>query len=474
MNENNERHISIGELFLHAFRQWKLLILGAVLGALLLGAFSYYKSVKNYNKAVEAQKNDAEAAQELTDSEKEYVDTIAEQYDDAIKAQKDYAETYLAKMDAKNVYEKDIDLYVKLTDTYAPEEKAIVLNDLMEAYRIFLNSYEFRNGVTDVVTTIGINEVEYLVGASYTNRILNIKIKANTQKDVNAIHEYINERITEYTQTIVTTIAGHTIEVYSVKEYKAKDTGISDAQKAYRDSLNAPIETIKGTFANMKYEQILLLEEKLGEKLTEIFNTGYDKLGINVPKNVNTSSTTELPIKGINKKQIVIGLFLGIIVVFGGACCSVLFSKKIKVSDDARLSADYEVYGPVATKDGIGKITRKIYGISQNTVDEQMEYAAKRISMDSKNAGINEITVISSCIDGETVKEYMSKMNIEGVKAEIIDGSLKNTDALKKLDEAGNIVFMEKYNTTIRNDYEYEVSLAKKNGKNVLGTLMLV
>lgn len=471
MNDNREREISIGELFLHAFKHWRAMIIAAIIGAILLGGYSYYKSVKKHNAAIETQNKENQIQKELTSAEKEYVDTVVEQYEAAISAQKDYANTYLGKMNANAVYEKDINLYVKLLEDKKSEEKEFILNDLMEAYRIFFESQEFRAGVTGVVKAISLDEVKHLVGAGYSNRIFSIKIKTNNKKDADKINDYIESKITECTNRLNNTVAMHSIEIYNQNEYEINDTVIFEAQRVYRDSLNAQIEAVKAKFASMKYGQILLLEEKIGKKLTSAFNTTYANLGVAITEPILGGT---IPAKGINKKQAIIGAVLGIFVMAGYAFCSVLFSKKIKVSDDARLSSDYEIYGPVATKNNIGKINRKIYGISQNTVDEQMEYAAKRISMDSKNADIKEITVISSCIDGQAIQEYMSKMNIEGVKVEIIDGSLKNTEALKKFDATGNIVFIEKYNTTIRNDYEYEVRLAKRNGKNVLGTIMLV
>lgn len=472
MNDNREREISIGELFLHVFRHWKAIIIAAVIGAILLGGYSYYKSIKKYNAAVETQNKENENKKELTVSEKEYVDTIVKQYESAINAQKDYADTYLGKMDADIVYEKDINLYVKLLDEYVPEEKALILNDLMEAYRIFLNSQEFRYGVTNAVKSISLNEVPYLVSAGYANRILSIKIKTSSKKDADTIQEYIETRLTEYTEVIQNTVAAHSIEKYSEKEYKIKDTAISDAQKTYRDSLTAQIEAVKAAFASMSYEQIQLFEEKMEQKLTKLFDTTYEKLGVKIPE--ASAGASVIPNKGISKKQVIVGAILGIFVMAGYVLCSVLFSKKIKVSDDARLSSDYEIYGPIATNDKIGKTYKKIYGISPDTIDEQIEYVAKRMSMDAKNADIKDITIISSCIDGQTIKDYISKMNIEGVMVKIVNDSLRSTEALKELDIASNIVFMEKYNTTIRKDYEYEVGLAKRNGKNVLGTIMIV
>lgn len=471
MNDNREREISIGELFLHAFKHWRAMIIAAIIGAILLGGYSYYKSVKKHNAAIETQNKESQMQKELTSAEREYVDTVVEQYEAAINAQKDYANTYLGKMNANAVYEKDINLYVKLLEDKKTEEKEFILNDLMEAYRIFFESQEFRAGVTNVVKAISLDEVKHLVGAGYSNRIFSIKIKTNNKEDADKINDYIESKITECTNRLNNTVAMHSIEIYNQNEYAINDSAIYDAQRVYRDSLNAQIEAVKATFAGMKYGQILLLEEKLGKKLTSAFNTTYANLGVAIPE---PASGTAIPAKRINKKQTVIGAVLGIIVTFGCVWCSILFSKKIKFSDDAILSSDYEIYGPVATKNNIRKIDKKIYGISQDTVDAQAEYVAKRISMDAKNADIKEITVISSCIDGQTIQEYMAKMNIEGVKVEIIDSSLKNTEALKKFDTAGNIVFMEKYNTTIRNDYEYEVGIAKRIGKNVLGTIMLV
>ena len=471
MNDNREREISIGELFLHAFKHWRAIIIAAIIGAILLGGYSYYKSIKKHNAAIETQNKESQTQKELTDAEKEYVDSVIAQYQEALNSQKDYANTYIGKMNVNSVYEKDINLYVKLLEDKKSEEKELILGDLMEAYRIFFESQEFRAGVADAVKLISLDEVPYLVSAGYNNRIFSIKIKTNNKEDADIISNYIESKITECTSRLNDKVALHSIEIYSQNEYSVYDAAIYESQRGYRDSINAKIEAVKATFAGMKYGQILLLEEKLGGKLTSVFNTTYANLGVAIPE---PTSGGAIPAKGINKKQVVIGAALGIIVAFGYVWCSVLFSKKIKVSDDARLSSDYEIYGPVATQNNIGKFDKKIYGISQNTVDEQMEYAAKRISMDSKNADIKEITVISSCIDGQAIQEYMSKMNIEGVKVEIIDGSLKNTEALKKFDAAGNIIFLEKYNRTIRNEYEYEVGLAKRNGKNVIGTIMLV
>lgn len=472
MSDNNEREISIGELFLHAIRHWKLIILGAVLGAILLGGYSYYKSVKNYNKAVKEQESNAEEQKELTQSEKDYVDTIVNQYENAIQAQKDYAETYLGKMDAQNVYEKDLNYYIKLVEDIDPDKQALILNDLLEAYRIFFNSQEFRIGVSEEIELISLSEVSYLFGASYANRIFSVKIKTKIKSDADIIHEYVNKRFAEYSQTLNNTIAAHTVELYNSYEYKIKDSAISDAQKAFRDSLQAQIEAVKATFASMNYEQILLFEEKVEMSLPEMFDQPYDKLGITVPKKANSNNTVQA--KGIDKKKTIVGIFVGIILAFGYVWCSIIFSKKIKLKDDVKLIKGIEIYGPITERESVNKLDKKIYGIAKNTQENQFEYISSRISMDAKNANLKDLTVVSCGIDTQVIKDLFTKISIKNVEFKIAEGSLRNINALKVFDESNCILFVEKYNVTLRAEYENEIELALRNNKQILGTVMIV
>ena len=54
----DNREISIREIFLHIFKHWKAMIIAAVVGAIILGGYSYYQSVKKHNAALEAQKEE--------------------------------------------------------------------------------------------------------------------------------------------------------------------------------------------------------------------------------------------------------------------------------------------------------------------------------------------------------------------------------------------------------------------------------
>lgn len=461
MNDDKEREVSIGEVFLNIFKHWKIIVVAMIIGTVLLGGYSYYKNNEQDKIIVNNKK-------ELTDSEKEYVDTIVEQYKEAKSNQEDYANTYLCKMNPNAVYERDINYYVKLTDNYEAKEKELILTDIMDVYNIFLNSQEFRYGITETINSISTEEVSYLVSIKYNNRILSINIKASTKNDVDKIRNYIVNKITEYTGVVQNAVAFHSIELYNEKEYRIKDLTINDAQKSYKESLNSQMDLVKSTFANMKYEQVELFEEQVEERLTKLFNTSYENLGVKIVDNANV---IEEPVKVIDKKYIVIGAILGAFISAIAIFCRTIFSKKIVLCDDIKMYG-YETYGPVTSGNKIGRMNKKIYDIHQDK-EEQIKYIEKRLSMDARKFGAKIIGVVSS-IDDAFVNEFVENLKIDGVEIATIGGTLRDTDALKKFDEYDNVVFVEQFNKTIKKEYEYEIHLADKSGKNILGTIMVV
>lgn len=463
MENRKVREISLGEVFLYFVKQWKIIIIFAILFATILGAYSYYKSVRSYNATANIQKS-------LTDTEREYVDKVVEQYKDAKLAQENYVNSYLGKINPNAVYERNVNYYIKLADSYDTKDKELVLNDIMETYSTYLNSQEIMYGIAEMINSISIEEIPYLVSIKYSNRILSITIKTCSERDTETIGKYITDKIEECSNVVKSAVALHSIEEYIDNTCKLKDQTINDAQKKYRETLSAQMDNVKANFASMKYEQVQFFEEKIGDKVTDLFNTSYESLGV---KNVNNINDEIVVTKSVNKVYVAIGALFGVFLVAMGVIFKILLTKRIILCDDAK-GYGCEIYGPIVLKNKVGKIDKSIYDIHQDNRDEQIEYVKKRIYMDMNDVDNKKITMISSYKDNSFINDYALELKIDGIEINIINGNLRDVMALKAFDEADNILFVERYNKTYRSEYEYEINLSKRNKKNIVGVIMLV
>ena len=60
MNDDKEREVSIGEVFLNIFKHWKIIVVAVIIGTVLLGGYSYYKKVYFFRRQSYSQKKGRE------------------------------------------------------------------------------------------------------------------------------------------------------------------------------------------------------------------------------------------------------------------------------------------------------------------------------------------------------------------------------------------------------------------------------
>ncbi len=450
--ENNEREISLAALFNHVLKRWRSIIIVAVIFAVLFSALGYFKEQKRLNTPIEK----IEAA--LTVDEKNTVRKL-QSMDKELKALNYYIENSgLMNMDPYNIQCASVSYFINTNHitNYAGDTESDLIWDIIDTYVSKLNGSDWKKEALEACgSDIDIKYFNEIVSISTSGRSFTVAIRYPDADQLKIIMTVLQDNIEQYKQDIAESIGDHSLSLTNNSmEASILDIDLKDFQT---DRLNK---------LSSLYEE----EKTLKSTLNQNQKTLYYGRVLSVQELNSGILSDELPQAGISLKKLIMGGFLGGIIMFVIYSVQFLAHNRVLVNDDISENLGIKNLGyiemPKKKKPNfIDRIIRKselhvVYGLNE---EEQFNVILSNIKLNSN--GINRLYI--SSFEGDALAErIVESLNSSGIKCQIANSILKYSDSLDS--SCGVILILR----TEQSEYPQicrEISFCKMRNVNMIG-----
>lgn len=413
-----EREIDLLEYLLRELRKWKLILLSAVIGGVLLGCVGYVRDKNRYN----AQLSDIELQYGNLD---EQIDTLMESMEEddievvndhmarknSFISQEEYLEnSILMNLDANHIHEANYIVSVDSNDTDV--ENSSKITDCTESIALRFTSEQFAEIIREKFypdrDTSYVREVisayisSYVIAMDDVAPVVKIEIYLPDNADVSTCNGLIEDFINDIPRNQV---QGCTVRLISSDEDYISDSSVITKQRDIYNTLDTYRTKTKTEIDTYSDDQKRLVE------LLEMQEAVDDGENDNISKQ---EAIDEVSTPGVSLKYILIGVFLGVIIVMGIDFVILAISNKVNTIDDAALVL--AVRPMLVFHNGISGVmtdSKKLYNFQYKKymdTDQQMENFECEIKNLVKADGVNGITMVLTGAPDEQDKEYIDRI----------------------------------------------------------------
>lgn len=439
--------IDIKEVYHRVLKKWKLLILAAVIGALVMSVVGYVNAYRNHEQkqpvdeaTLEAYKSklsekDLEAAEQAFDTYEIY----KKQYQSALEYSKN---SILMKLGTDNVATVEMQYYIDnhYKSVYPVIEQKNNVTDIIEAYSLQLMSGDVIDKFKEATGTD--IEGRYLrelinIAPIEDTQTMKITICTDSKELTDGIADVIEQEVNTYTQEMQQQYGEFDI----VGANRCETAGIDDAVFELQQKEITLITTLK--------TQI----DAVGNNLNEEQKVYYSAL-------INNTEATKDNFQGqiINKKNIFIGCGMGIVLVLCYIILRYMLQKELRNPYDLR-----DVYHSYT----VGVIKE---------LEQEVEPIADQIKAFAVRGKITKIGLISTEVSAETknILDILAcKIKDDDLKISTACGIRQIPNVLKEFGEASQVILIEKKNKSTYGDIEREIELCDKCNVKILGNIII-
>lgn len=484
------REIDLLDMIADVLSHWRGLIVALVLGAVLLGGFSYMKSLRTVQNVQQPET----VVQEETTVE-EQLTQLEQSLDDKSLA------TVLAVVDDEKEYD--------LKKTYSENSIYMQLNPLQTAQTELIYQVQTADGSMDGQ-----------LGALYTSLLNNVGLYDWVAQQTGIEAGYVGELISAETVSSLTilskemTLGTNCIKVSILQSDTEACQKLSDAVKAYMSEEQKKLNDEFGQHAlvlvsetigsimnkNLMNEQIRSRNEIASLQstiaaakadFTEEQKQYYELLTweeaehSEQPEQPAQSVTAEenpVPTPAVSKKYILLGAVLFAFVYAVVICMAYIFNTKLRVSDELQSIYGIPQIGLVVRESGrkvfLDKWVDSLrhYGKRKFTAEQSMELAFAAIKITAVKNGLNNICLMGCNMSAgadkvcESLKAALEK---EQISVSVLDNVLYDAEAMEKMDAMQGAILVEKAGSTLYNEVAGELELLKRQDIRVLGGIIV-
>lgn len=461
-----EREISIQELWWYTIRKWKWLIAGLIIGALLLGAYSYYSNYKSSLSSAH-DKSQEEILKGFSDTEQQKILAAVNLYEKYTATADDIDTDYVMMLDAGSVYKislqymVDTDYIINLNGDIESD----YTTDILEVYNSGVRGQEVRQAVLNLgIEGLQEKDLEYLVISTYVGRVLEVDVYGEPD-DCVRLTEVIKEYLESSHAKVSKTVGEHKLSLISENGVETYGEKIKNAQTSRRNDLTTINTALTTATKNFTEEQ------------TATYNALISKAD-----SQNTETNTEAKVT-INKKYVVLGGFVGFILVAFIAIMCFMFGRKFNSTTMAEQVFNVDLIGKLLTDSGKNKLDcyfdKKLIKIKKRiSTDKQIEYITETIAKCCAKSDKSSLYLCSSRELGpaktELINKLLAGLNKAGISTEYGISISDDVDVLKKAVDIKNIVFIESLNMSENKDIINEINTSDRLEINILGMIAVI
>ncbi len=473
-----EREIDLLDMIADILSHWRGLLIAIVLGAVLLGAFSYTRSYRNMQNMQNMQSQEAENTSEDEMTIEEKLAQLSENLDDsqltAVLTTVDDAKEYALKkqyvqdsiymqLDPMNVAQEELIYNIQEKDENGSQRLGTI-------YRNTLNSvglYDWIEQQTGLEAAYVGELVSVTIGGSDSLKII---IRGVDAESCGKIAEAVKTYMEQQQGNLNTRLGSHELVLLSEVSGNIMNMDVMNQQTAYRNSiygLETAIAAAKAAFSeDQKQYYTLLMKENGLEDTTDAEQSIVEEEQL-VPEN-----------PAVSKKYVVLGAVLFAFIYAAVLCMGYIFNSRIRVNDGLQ-----DLYGipqiGVVVKDSKKKLFLdrwvnglRHYGKREFTAEQSMELVFAAIKIAAAKNGQNSICLMGCNLGAgadkvcEGLKAALEK---EGLSVTILNNVLYDAEAMEKVSAAQGAVLVEKAGSTLYNEIVAELELLKRLEIPVLG-----
>lgn len=443
----DEMIIDVKEVCHRIFKRWKLLILAAVIGAVLMSAIGYASAYKDYKSkqpvdetTLEAYRSklsekELEAAEQAFDTYEIY----KKQYQSAIEYSKN---SILMKLGTDNVATVEMQYYIDnhYKSVYPIIEQTNNVTDIIEAYSLQLSSGDVMDQIKETTGTD--MESRYLrelisVEPVEDSQTMKITISTDSKELTDGIADVIEQEIVSFTQMIQEQYGKFDI----IGANRCESAGIDDSVFELQQKEITSITTLK--------TQI----DEVGNDLNDEQKAYYSAL-------VNNTGAIKEEFQGqiINKKNIITGCGMGIVIVICYIVLRYMLQKELRNPYDLR-----DIYHSYTV------------GVVKN-FEKDVEFAVEQIKALAVRGETAKIGLISTEVSTETqnvIEILATRIKDDDLEISTACGIRQIPNMLKEFGEAGQVILIEKKDKSTYGNVEREIEICDKFDIKIMGNIII-
>lgn len=487
------REINLLDMIADVLSHWRGLIVALVLGAVLLGGFSYMKSLRT---AQNVQQPETVVQEETTVQEQ--LTYLEQSLDNNSRA------TVLTVLDDEKEY--------KLKKTYSENSIYMQLNPLQTVQTELIYQVQTADGAMDGQ-----------LGALYTSLLNNVGLYDWVARQTGIEAGYVGELISAETVSSLTiqskteklqqemSLGTNCVKVSILQSDAETCQKLADAVKAYiseeQKQLNNELGQhalilVSETTGSVMKKDLMDEQIKCRSEITSVQSTiatakagfteeqkqYYELLTweeaeqLEQPSQNATAEENPVPTPAVSKKYVLLGAVLFAFVYVVVICMAYIFNTKLRLSDELQSIYGIPQIGLVIRESGrkvfLDKWVDSLhhYGKRKFTAEQSMELAFAAIKIAAVKNGLNNICLMGCNMSAgadkvcESLKAALEK---EQISVSVLDNVLYDAEAMEKMDAMQGAVLVEKAGSTLYNEVVSELELLKRQDVRVLGGIIV-
>lgn len=474
-----EREIDLIDLIADVLSHWRGILVAMILGAILLGGFSYFKSAQSVNppqNVVEVSPKEqlAKLEESLTEVEKAAVlVVIGDEAECSLRQQ--YAQnSVLMQMDPFNVARIELVYAVQADDM----EQSCMVSSVYELLLNGVGLYEWveeQTGIsaTDARELIASDErlnVEALDEGSvfdFKDNSIKIVISHTDQAECQLLAEAVKLYVESQQKELSSKLGKHKMTLLSESAAVTVDRDILDIQADNLESMVLLLDTYakkKDAFtANQKSYYELLTKQEVEE-----------------------STDAAVPVvqsaPSVSVKYMLVGAVLFAVLYAVVVAVLYVLNGKLRATDELQSLYHIPQMGLVV-KDSkkqffVDKWIKALrnHGKRQFTAEQSMDLAATAVKISAAKNELDSICLIGCDMKAgadDVCKKLKTALEKEKLAVTVLDNVLYDAEAMEKLEAVKGVVLVEKAGSTMYREIADELELAKRQGIKVLGGIVV-
>lgn len=487
-----EREIDLLDMIADILSHWRGLLVALIIGAVLMGGFSYVKSYRNVQSEQEAEEEPeldemsveeqlAQLEDSLSDSEKISVAATVDDEREYLYKDTYYRESIYMHLDPLNIARTELIYRIQAEDGSLAQRLGTVYKNIVGGVGLY-DWVEQQTGIaaeytaelisvsTDPAIFVGNGAQNISIGSDS----LKVTVMQEDEKTCEQLAEAVNSYMEEQQKNLAEKLGSHELILLSETSGKIISTDTMVRQIDYGNqliNLKAGIASAKAEFTEdqQKYYDLLTWEEKAKEAEMD-------------HKDAATEEEPVLESPSVGKKYVLLGAVLFAFVYAGILFLLYIFNSKIRVSDELQNLYHIPQIG-VVVKDSKKKFILdkwvddlRHYGKRKFDAKQSMELAFAAVKIAAVKNKLNTICLMGCNLEagaGSVCENLKTALEKEGINVTVLDNVLYNAESMEKVDTMTGVVLVEKAGSTLYNEIANELALLKRQDIAILGGIIV-
>ncbi len=487
-----ERKIDLLDMIADILSHWRGLLVALIIGAILMGGFSYVKSYRNVQSEQEAEEEPeldemsveeqlAQLEDSLSDSEKISVAATVDDEREYLYKDTYYRESIYMHLDPLNIARTELVYRIQAEDGSLAQRLGTVYKNIVGGVGVY-DWVEQQAGIpaeyaaelisvsTDPAIFVGNGAQNISIGSDS----LKVTVMQKDEKTCEQLAEAVNSYMEEQQKNLAEKLGSHELILLSETSGKIISTDTMVRQIDYGNqliNLKAGIASAKAGFTEdqQKYYDLLTCEEKAKEAEMD-------------HKDAATEEEPVLESPSVGKKYVLLGAVLFAFVYAGILFLLYIFNSKIRVSDELQNLYHIPQIG-VVVKDSKKKFILdkwvddlRHYGKRKFDAKQSMELAFAAVKIAAVKNKLNTICLMGCNLEagaGSVCENLKTALEKEGINVTVLDNVLYNAESMEKVDTMTGVVLVEKAGSTLYNEIANELALLKRQDIAILGGIIV-